>query len=179
VESVSLDSLRQAGNVIVVDALPLRRVSTDLRALLHTCLEIMHGQARASDIKLHVQVDERVPPMLSIDADKIAWAVTTLVGNALRYVRHGSLMTPSGSIDVRATYHSAGPEVTIEVQDDGPGIRPERLRVLFSDGSRQGPGLGLSMVRDVVAAHGGHLEVHSDPDAFLGGTTVRLTLPVS
>ena len=39
-------------------------------------------------------------------------------------------------------------------------------------------GLGLSMVREVVAAHAGHIEVHSDTDAFRRGTTIRLTLPV-
>ena len=175
-----LESNQRVVRLRVVDALPLHRVPTDLGALLHSCLEIMQPQAKTADIKLEIIVDDRVPPVLVIDADKVAWIVTALIGNALRYVHHGSIMMPSGSIVVRATYNSAGPEVTLEVQDDGPGISPERLRALFGAAPRQRPlALGLLMVREMVAAHGGHLEVHSDTDAFLSGTTVRLTLPVS
>jgi len=175
-----LESNQRIVRLRVVDALPLRRVPTNLGALLHSCLEVMRPQAKATDIRLEAIVDERVPPLLVIDADKVAWIVTALIGNALRYVHHGSIMMPSGSIVVRATYNSAGPDVTLEVQDDGPGITRERLRALFGAGPRHRPlALGLLMVREVVAAHGGHLEVHSDTDAFLSGTTVRLTLPVS
>ena len=86
---------------------------------------------------------------------------------------------PGGSIAVRVTYNSAGPEVTIEVQDDGAGIPADKLRFLFSaEPDQPRVGLGLSMVREVVAAHAGHIEVHSDTDAFRRGTTIRLTLPV-
>ena len=105
--------------------------------------------------------------------------LTVLVGNALRYVHHGSQVMPGGSIAVRVTYNSAGPEVTIEVQDDGAGIPADKLPFLFSVGPDQPRvGLGLSMVREVVAAHAGHIEVHSDTDALRRGTTIRLTLPV-
>jgi len=177
--SVLLPSTQHAVHLTVIDALPLRRVLTDLRALLSSTLEVLQRQAKAGDVTLNVVVDSQVPAGVSLDAEKIAWATTALVGNALRYVRHGSRLTPGGSIVVRVTYNSAGPEITIEVQDDGSGIPVDKLRALFSAAPGQpAVGLGLSMVREVVAAHAGHIEVHSDTDAFRCGTTIRLRLPV-
>ena len=178
--SVALGSLHHAVHLTVVDALPLRRAPADLRAVLQSSLEAVRRQAKAFDVTLNVVVDAQVPAAVSIDSEKIAWAVATLVGNALRYVRHGSQVMPGGSIGVRTTYNSAGPDVTIEVQDDGAGIPADKLPVLFSVGPDQPRvGLGLAMIREVVAAHAGHLDVHSDTDPFRRGTTIRLTLPVS
>ena len=177
--STTLSSLQRTVHLTIVDALPLRRVPTDLRALLQSALEAMQQQAKAFDVTLNVVVDRDVPAGISIDAEKIAWATTMLVGNALRYVHHGSKVMPGGSISVRATYNSAGPDVTIEVQDDGAGIPVEKLRFLFAAESHQPRvGLGLSMIREVVAAHAGHIEVQSDTNPVQSGTTVRLTLPV-
>ena len=86
---------------------------------------------------------------------------------------------PGGSIVVRITYNSTIPEVVVEVQDDGCGIPGDKLRDLFTVGpDRRRMGLGLLMVREVVAAHAGHVEVHSDTDVCRRGTTVRLRLPV-
>ena len=125
----------------------------------------MQRQAKAFDVTLNVVVDDQVPALVPLDAEKIAWAITVLVGNALRYVHHGSQVMPGGSIAVRVTYNSAGPEITIEVQDDGAGIPADKLRSLFSVGPDQPRvGLGLSMIREVVAAHAGHIDVHSDTD---------------
>jgi two-component system sensor histidine kinase BaeS len=163
----------------VVDAVPVRRTPTDLRALLHSTLVAMSAQARAADVTLDVSVDDRVPQLVRIDADKIGWAVSALVGNALRYVRRGSQVMPGGSIAVRVSYQAIRPSVVIEVQDDGPGIPPEKLPVLFdtaADGSRAA--LGLLIVRDFVIAHAGRIEVGSEGDAASPGTTIRITLPI-
>jgi signal transduction histidine kinase len=177
--SVLLQSLQHAVHLTVVDALPLRRVPTDLRALFRATLEALQRQARAFDVDLQVVVDSQVPAVVSFDAEKIAWATTALVGNALRYVHRGSHAMPGGSIAVRVTYSSTASEVTIEVQDDGSGIPVDKLRFLFGVGPDQPRvGLGLSMVREIVAAHSGHLEVLSETEALRRGTTIRLTLPV-
>jgi signal transduction histidine kinase len=135
----------------------------------------MERQAKASDVTLRVEVDERVPRFVSVDAAKIAWVATALVGNALRYVRRGSRTIPGGSIDMRVTYRSGDPEVTIEIQDDGPGMPAGK----GESGQQPRLGFGLSMVRDVVVAHGGSMEIHSKGNAFNSGTTIRITLPVA
>jgi len=165
---------------MVIDALPLRRVATDLRALLQSALEVMQRQAMAFDVTLTVVVEDEVPAAVLLDPGKVAWAATVLVGNALRYVHRGSRLMPGGSIVVRIAYNPAGPDITIEVQDDGSGIPGDRLRGLFAAGpGQQRVGLGLLMVREVVAAHAGRVDVQSDTDPSRRGTTVRLTLPVS
>jgi signal transduction histidine kinase len=164
---------------MVIDALPLHRVPTDVGALLSASLEPLRHQAAAIDVTLRLTAEDDLP-VLSIDGYKIAWAVTTLVGNALRYVRHGSHSMPGGSIDVRVLCNSGRGAVTIEVQDDGPGISTNQLRELFTSGpGKSGTALSLMMIRDVAAAHGGQAEVESCTDRLRSGTTVRLTLPVA
>ena len=166
-------------NVTVVDAVPIRRTPTDVRALLTSSLAPMAAQARAADVTLDVSVDDRVPPLVRIDGVKIAWAVSALLGNALRYVRRGSQSMPGGSIAVRVGYQAIHPSLVIEVQDDGPGIPAAKLPVLFENGSGQSrAALGLLIVRDFVIAHAGHLDVRSGSDATDSGTTVRITLPI-
>ena len=164
----------------MVEAIPIRRVPTDMRALLPTALRALERQSAQYDVALKIAVSDELPRLVSLDADKIAWAVTVLVGNALRFVRHGSQTMPGGSIIVRGGYDSARREMTIEVEDDGPGIAAEAQQLLFAGApERPAIGLGLRMVRDVVMAHGGRVDVESDPSALGPGTTVRLTLPVS
>jgi signal transduction histidine kinase len=165
-------------HLTVVEALPVRRVSTDLRSLLRSSLDVLQRQAKSLDVALTIEIQDELEPV-PLDAEKIAWVVTALVGNALRYVRHGSHTMPGGTITVRAGFSEAADTVTIEVQDDGPGISPDRLRGLSgSERSGAGVGLGLSMVREVVMAHGGTFEITSDTDALHPGTTIRLRLPV-
>jgi signal transduction histidine kinase len=139
----------------------------------------MQPQAKGFDVTLNGVVADQVPAIVSLDAENIAWVVTALVGNSLRYVHHGSRVMPGGSIAVRASYDAASSELIIDVQDDGPGIAAVKLPLLLSVRRDQvRVGLGLSMVREVVAAHAGHIEVRSDTDTSRHGTTVRLTLPV-
>lgn len=162
----------------MADTIPLRQSSTDIRDLLRWSLEVLNRQAGAFDVGLDVHVDENVPARVILDAQKMAWAITALVGNALRYVRRGSQTMPGGSIVVHVSHDSGC--VTIAVQDDGPGIAAERLQTLFSPSLQTPSGaLGLAMVRDVVEAHGGTFAIESDTRGSSHGTRVRLTLPVA
>lgn len=168
------------GPNIAIDAIPLRRASTDVRELLRSSLDILRDQALACDITLRLQVADNVPATISIDRLKIAWAITALAGSAVRYVRHGSRTMPGGTIAVNAAFDPVTHEITVEVQDDGPGIAADRLPTLFDGaGGAHGAALGLMMVRDVVTAHGGRFEVASDTSRVSHGTTVRLTLPAT
>jgi signal transduction histidine kinase len=161
------------------DAIPLRRTVVDIRDVLRWSLEILHRQADTFDVRLRVDIDDNVPVGIALDERKMAWAITALVGNALRYVRRGSQMMPGGSIDVHVSYDSSAAEMAIDVQDDGPGISMDRLPSLFDPATRTaGVALGLSMVKDVVEAHGGTFRIESDTRGPSRGTTVRLTLPV-
>ena len=168
-------SLAKTVRLVVVEALPIRRSPVDLRGLLESSLTALHRQAERMDVTIRTHVDANVPSRVVVDGEKLAWLVTVLVGNALRYVPQGSNVMPGGTIVVSASYDSAARSIAVDVQDDGPGIPADTKAALFHSGpSQPRVGLGLVMVFDVVSAHGGRLDVNSN----LEGTKIRVTLPV-
>ncbi len=179
---VPLKSREHVVHLTAIEAVPIRRGPTDIRTLLRSTLEVLRRQAKAIDIDFKIIADANVPPIVWLDAAKVAWATTMLVGNSLRYVHRGSMMMPGGIITVHVSYSTtspSGPRLTIEVADDGTGIPAEKLATLFAPKVGQPPvGLGLPMVRDIVTAHAGRFEIQSEADTFQRGTVVRMTLPV-
>jgi signal transduction histidine kinase len=175
-QAVALDGGARTVQLIAIEALAVRRTPTDVRALLVSKLDVLSSQAAASDVTLNVVVASDVPPVVYLDSEKVAWAVTTVVGNALRYVQSGSRRMPGGTINVRAGFDPASSQVSIEVQDDGPGIPADTVTRLFKrDGLNvQGAGLALLLISDICAAHGGAAEVRSNTDVSGHGTAVRL-----
>lgn len=112
---------------------------------------------------------------ISLDADMLARVIRNLVENARRHAG------PDGQVTVSST--SFGARLRIEVDDDGPGIRPaERERVFDrfhrSDTARDraggGSGLGLAIARAIVAAHGGTIQAAESP---AGGARISFELP--
>ena len=115
---ISVKSVDHPVHLTVVDALPLRRGPTDLRTLLKSTLEVLQRQAKAFDVTLKIVVDQAVPANVALDAEKIAWATTALVGNALRYVHHGSMMmvaAHSGNLEVQSETESFRRGTTIRM----------------------------------------------------------------
>lgn len=163
-----------------VEAIPIRRAEIDLNALMHGAMAVLVEQARALDIELKVSCAKDMPKPISLDPEKIAWAVATLVGNAFRYVRRGTRLRPGGAIAVEMHYDKTANEAVLAVQDDGPGIPAAKVNLLFkrSEDAPHAIGLGLMLVQDVVAAHGGHIEVKTSTASFDHGTTITLRLPV-
>ena len=113
-----------------------------------------------------LQWQETIPPdlpTLAIDPDRLAQAVGNLISNATQY-------TPSsGTVSVEAGAEAV--QMFIRVADTGPGIPAEELEHIFAPFYRgrtgrrfpPGMGLGLTIARDLVIAHGGRLEVESPP----------------
>jgi two-component system osmolarity sensor histidine kinase EnvZ len=135
---------------------------TDLAVVLE---EVAAG-ARRAGAEVHVQV----PPalVLPLRADAVRRALTNLVDNARRHARRIAL----GAMrqDERV--------VQVTVDDDGPGIPPEARESLFrpfASGEAGGTGLGLTIARDIVRAHGGDIVLEDSP---LGGLRARVQLPV-
>jgi signal transduction histidine kinase len=159
-------------------AILLRCEEMDVATLLRSSLRPLIEQAKEQQIELRVETLGEVPK-LAIDPEKLAWGVATLVGNALRYVSRGNDVRPGGSVLVHVEHDEAANEIAIAVQDDGPGIAAEKLPYLFerSSGALHALGLALSLVRDIVAAHGGRVEVESRSDPDEHGTSITLRLP--
>jgi signal transduction histidine kinase len=178
--TVALDGTGRSLQLIAIDAIPVRRTTTDIRELLTSKLSVMSFQASDAGVTLNIAVADDVPALLRLDSEKIAWAVTTLVGSALRYIRSAPGHFGGKTIDVRASYEPATSEVNIEVRDDGPGISTATVNRLFKhDGLNvRGAGLALLLIRDVMAAHGGRVDLRSSIDLAGHGTTIRLAFPL-
>jgi len=159
-----------------VPDIPLRLAPTNLRELLVGAIAPLVAQAGHLEIALRVEAPPELPPTV-VDPEKIAWAVTTLVGNALRFVKRGTRRMPGGSVVVRLA--KSDDAVTVSVEDDGPGIPRDKLPWLFkrAPGATHAAGLGLMLIHDVVVAHGGRVDVESHTDGPARGTRVTLTLP--
>lgn len=110
-------------------------------------------------------------PQLSIDRSMIEKVLVNLLSNAFKYVSDGGAV----SIVVAQEHGTARMEIT----DNGKGIAPERLPHIFerffTDKDRGGTGIGLHMVREFVALHGGTIRVESEPERF---TRFIVELPV-
>jgi signal transduction histidine kinase len=157
-------------------ALPLHLEQTRLEELLRVVLRPLVEQAKRSQVDLHLATLGEVAEV-AVDREKIAWAVTALVGNALRYeVERGA----GGSIIVHVSQDGASGSICVSVQDDGPGIPDDKIPFLFERrrGAVVADGLGLSLVRQIVAAHGGRIEVESRRDPDDHGTSITLALPI-
>jgi signal transduction histidine kinase len=157
----------------VQESIPLRRQEVDVGVLLEVTTEVMQRQAAAHGVRLNIHIDDSVPTAVHVDRDKVAWAITSLVGSALRHVQG-----PGGLIIVSVSYESHS-QLVISVRDNGPGISAERLRnLLRRDRWRPGSALALLLIEDIAVAHGGRLDVESKADALDHFTSVRLTIPV-
>ncbi|MFO7608139.1 MAG: ATP-binding protein [Candidatus Krumholzibacteriia bacterium] len=107
------------------------------------------------------------------DADLIRQVLLNLVGNALKFTPAGGRVTLSVREDAST--------VRLAVADTGPGIAAEEMRAIFQSFYRtrsaaqvEGVGLGLSIVKEIVSLHGGHLDVHSRSGL---GSTFGVHLP--
>jgi signal transduction histidine kinase/HAMP domain-containing protein len=118
-----------------------------------------------------VRIEERftdVPPILA-DRRILARAVINLVENALQAMPRGGVLRLATAV--------SGPDVILEVGDDGPGLAPEiraRLFEPYFSTKSAGTGLGLAIARRAVEAHGGTIELESGPGV---GTTFRIRVP--
>jgi light-regulated signal transduction histidine kinase (bacteriophytochrome) len=154
--------------VLLVEAVPLRRARTRVDELVMRTLDLFASQARSSNIDLTIDQAPDVPPVIVVDVEKIAWVLSTLVANGLRYA------TAHVGVHVRWDGPTSG--LLIEVTDDGPGMAGHTVQWLFERNPTNGQstGLALVVVRDVIAAHRGTLAVESRPGR---GTTFTLRIP--
>jgi signal transduction histidine kinase len=161
-------------SVVIVDALPMRRALVPLREVLLRAMDAFVAQAASNEVELRVDIAADLPPVIEGDGEKLAWALATLVGNSLRLVTGGSSKRGAPSVEVRARLDEA--QIVLAVTDNGPGMSPHVSRWLFERDPSTGraAGLALLMVRDVVFAHGGTIEVESAPEA---GATFTIRLP--
>ena len=162
---------------IICGKVHLRLVPVDLTAVIDAALTSARPAAAAKNITLRRELDP-MPTATEGDTDRMQQIVWNLLSNAIKF-------TPEhGTVTVRAT--QAGGQSTIVIRDDGVGIKADFLPFVFdrfrqSDGSitraHGGLGLGLSITRQLVEMHGGHVTAESDGEGH--GATFTVFLPLA
>lgn len=170
----SLETLVEAlGTMTLADvgSLQLHREPVEVAVLVNSTLAAVQPMADSAGVSLRSEVPASIAP---VDADpaRIRGVLMNLLSNAMR-------STPSGGT-ITVSAQPSGSTVQFSVRDTGAGM-PEELRSRVFERFVKGPGspgagLGLAISKDVIAAHGGTIEISSE----LGkGTEVRFTLPVA
>jgi signal transduction histidine kinase len=148
----------------------MKRMKFDLSQIARNCVELIRPLADERSIKILCELS----PLECVgDSERIAQVITNLLTNAIQYNQAGG--------EVRLVAQSQNGMATLAVSNTGRGITAEDLPHLFekfyrADQSRTSgnTGLGLAISRAIVEAHGGTIEVASQPDA---GTTFTIRLP--
>jgi signal transduction histidine kinase len=148
---------------------------TNGHEIIEDILEVARPQAEAKEIAVHFAPCEE-DWWFNVDYDHMRTAIMNIVSNAVKY-------TPEGG-DVHIETTVSGGFVNLVFQDSGIGISQEDLPHIFDRFYRvkakatrhiTGSGLGLSLVKEVVEAHQGYIDVRSNPDS---GTTFILSFPI-
>ncbi len=156
--------------------LALEREQTDLTVLAHDVAGALEGEASARRVGVRVDAPPDVP-LASVDPLRLREVLMNLLSNALRH-------TPADGTVAVTIRHAAATaaepgRLTIAVADTGSGIPPEDLPRVFDRFYKSGPspgsGLGLTIARKLVEAHGGEIRVESRVGH---GTTITVTLPI-
>jgi len=157
-------------------AYELNLSKTSVKALLDAATARLGHQFEEKGVSLTVQIPPDLP-QVQVDMDRMGQVLLNLVGNALQYTPTG------GSVHVKAAQQKD--EIQIDITDTGIGIPPEHLPHLFTrfyraDKSRSrsggGSGIGLTIARHLVEAHGGRIWVESQGAGK--GSTFSFTIPI-
>jgi len=161
---------------IQAGALQLKHEPFDLHALLEKARQLLDVFITQKKLSYRLSIDPQVPAKIRGDAERLQQVLVNLIGNAVKFTDHGG-------VDVRVSA-SADDLLSIQVADTGAGIPPEQLPDIFepfrrgsnyAQRERQGAGLGLSIVREIVERMGGQISASSEPGH---GSTFTVTFPV-
>jgi two-component system sensor histidine kinase KdpD len=174
-EASRLDSLiGEAVEMAEIDAdvVQVHAVQQDTRTLFEHSIEESHAVLSGHRVTIAVE-----------GADPPAWFDGHLLGRVLRHlIENAARYSPPGS-RITLCSRRAGNRLEFRVEDNGPGIDPLDLPLVFekfyrgkkSAASGKGTGMGLAITRAILAAHGGAIEVESAPGQ---GTSFRFWVPL-
>ena len=142
---------------------------TDLHAGIESTLTLVHHQVKG---RIEVERDYGDVPKCQCYPSQLGQVYMNLLVNASQAIEG------KGTITIR-TRHKGG-WVTVEIIDTGKGMPEEIKKQIFEPGfttkeTGEGTGLGLAIVKQIIADHGGKIEVESEPGK---GTTFRILIPV-
>jgi K+-sensing histidine kinase KdpD len=152
----------------------LKKTAVDVREIVEQTVAVLQPTAQQRNIVIAADVPADVLP-IQADANRLKQVMLNLVSNAIKYNR------PGGQVFVSARVEGA--HLRVAVRDTGVGIAPEDLarlgekffRVRGASEETLGSGLGIAIVKQIVEAHGGQMDVQSTVGE---GSTFSFTLPI-
>jgi signal transduction histidine kinase len=143
------------------------REKVNFAVMLNNCAEMFRLILVKKGNTLHVDVAPELPYVYCV-ADRITQVLINLLSNAAKY-------TKNGQVSLLASHDTAF--ITIRVRNSGDGIPPELLSHVFDRGvsGNEGSGLGLTICKTIVEAHGGVIKIESEPNK---GAEAIFTIPV-
>lgn len=181
-----LDETRRLGHLVddlhtlalaETGRLVLQRDAVAFGVLVEELVGRHEAQARQRGVALRATIAPGLPDA-SVDPARVRQVFDNLLTNAVRHTpAGGEVVVAVSPVEGRGT--GDGPMVQCRVTDAGPGFPEDQLDDVFERftraGDSRGSGLGLSIVRDLVRAHGGTIEASNDPTT--GGASVSFTFP--
>ena len=157
----------------ILGRMELNKTAVPLNDWLASTLSPWEADARQKGLDWEANVPSDLP-IVSMDPDRMAQAMGNVLSNAIKFTPAG------GKVSISADFQTGW--FRIQVKDSGPGIPAEEREMIFqpfhrgSQGKRivEGMGLGLSIARDILTAHGGEIKVDSTPGA---GSSFTLEIP--
>jgi signal transduction histidine kinase len=147
----------------------------DLNAVASDVLRLVDGETHRRGVEIEKQFAD-ILPVVRGDVIHLQQVLLNLIINGMEAM--SELSESNRRLTMRTVYDGKG-NVEVAVEDLGPGIPPDRLPRLFDSfftTKTHGMGLGLSIVRSIVEAHGGRIWAENSPS---GGACFRFTLPVN
>ena len=137
----------------------------EAREVVAPALELVSPEADRKKIRIEMEIESF---SLKVDKERLNRLVMNLVNNAIKFTPEGKLIRITG----RMMHSKSGrPFAEFQIIDEGPGIAPDKLDLVFekfkqagtgSEGERVGSGLGLAICKAIVEAHNGNIGVNSE-----------------
>jgi len=149
--------------------------TTDVSALLDSVVSSFRERVRHEGFDIELKVQGPIPPF-AVDRNALSQAITNLIDNAIKYSADSRLVVVGASVEEQT--------LAIAVQDFGVGIKKEDIDRVFERFFRggdeltrtvKGSGLGLTLVKEIVEAHRGRVQVESEPGK---GSVFSIRLPL-
>lgn len=161
-------------SMMEADQVDLQMVGCDLKEIVSHTVTVLKPRAEENEMVIHAELPANAP-LWKLDHDRISQVLLNLIDNAVKY------SSPGSNVYVRLFFSAE--RATIEIRDEGQGIPAEDLPRIFERFYRVekarstrfgGRGLGLSIAKHLIDAHGGELTAESE---FGKGSKFTITLP--